>query len=142
VEGPGIAPEKLAIVKNGMWAVVNEPGGTAFGSRPRGIEMGGKTGTAQVVGHDTTIKAGADKSKLDTHAWFAGFAPVSDPQIVIVVFVENGGHGNLAAAPLAKALVEARFGTGAPAPAPPAPSVRAAAPDRDGVARAAQKEPR
>ncbi|HYX21850.1 MAG TPA: penicillin-binding protein 2, partial [Thermoanaerobaculia bacterium] len=130
VEGPGIAPEKLGIVKNGMWAVVNEPGGTAFGSRARGIEMGGKTGTAQVVGHDTTIKADADKSKLDTHAWFAGFAPVSDPQIVVVVFVENGGHGNLAAAPLAKALVEARFGTGAPAPAPPAPSVRAAAPDR------------
>jgi len=142
VDGPGIPPEKLAIVKNGMWAVVNEPGGTAFGSRAQGIEMGGKTGTAQVVGHDTTIKAGADKSKLDTHAWFAGFAPVSDPQIVIVVFVENGGHGNLAAAPLAKALVEARFGTGAPASAPTVPSVRAAATDHEGVARAARRETR
>ncbi len=140
VDGPGIAPEKLAIVKNGMWAVVNEPGGTAYGSRAQGIEMGGKTGTAQVVGHDTTIKADADKSRLDTHAWFAGFAPVSDPQIVVVVFVENGGHGNLAAAPLAKALVEARFGTGAPAAAPPVPSVRAAATDRQGVARATRRE--
>jgi penicillin-binding protein 2 len=144
VDGPGIAPEKLAIVKGGMWAVVNEPGGTAYGSRPQGIEMGGKTGTAQVVGHDTTVKAGADKSRLETHAWFMGFAPVPDPQIVVVVFVENGGHGNLAAAPLAKALVEARFGT-TPPPAPPAtpvPGLRTAAPDREGVARAARGEPR
>ncbi len=142
LDGPGIPPEKLAIVKGGMWAVVNEPGGTAYGSRAQGIEMGGKTGTAQVVGHDTTVKAGADKSKLDTHAWFMGFAPVSDPQIVVVVFVENGGHGNLAAAPLAKALVEARFGTSRPAPAPPVPGLRAAAPDRDGILRAARREPR
>src|SRR5215471_16856601 len=50
-----LAPEKLAIVKSGMWAVVNEAGGTAFGSRVQGMEMGGKTGTAQVVGHDTAI---------------------------------------------------------------------------------------
>jgi penicillin-binding protein 2 len=138
-DGTPLSADKLAIVKSGMWAVVNEPGGTAFGSRAQGIEMGGKTGTAQVVGHDTTVKAGADKSKLDTHAWFAGFAPVSDPQMVVVVFVENGGHGNLAAAPLAKALVEARFGTGSATP-PPAPAIRAAAPDRDGIARAVRKE--
>jgi len=133
-----LAPEKLAIVKSGMWAVVNEAGGTAFGSRVQGVEMGGKTGTAQVVGHDTAIRAGADRSKLDTHAWFAGFAPVDDPQIVVVVFVENGGHGNLAAAPLAKALVEARFGIG-PA-AVPTPGVRASAPDAAGIARASRRE--
>ena len=119
-----------------MWAVVNEPGGTAYGSRVNGVEMGGKTGTAQVVGHDTAIKAGADKSKLETHAWFAGFAPIQDPGIVVVVFVENGGHGNLAAAPLAKALVEARYGI---APAPPPPSVRATGPAAPGFAPAAQR---
>jgi penicillin-binding protein 2 len=133
-------PEKLAIVKSGMWAVVNEAGGTAFGSRVRGVEMGGKTGTAQVVGHDSTIRAGADKSKLETHAWFAGFAPVEDPGIVVVVFVENGGHGNLAAAPLAKALVEARYGIVPVAPPPPA--VRAEAVDRGGVVPASRKETR
>ena len=137
-DGTPISADKLAIVKGGMWAVVNEPGGTAYGSRAQGIEMGGKTGTAQVVGHDTTVKAGADKSKLDTHAWFAGFAPVSDPQMVVVVFVENGGHGNLAAAPLAKALVEARFGTASTTP-PPAPGIQAAASDREGVARAGSR---
>jgi len=116
-----IAPEQLKIVLNGMWAVVNEAGGTAFGSRVPGFEMGGKTGTAQVVGKGVTIKAGVDKSKLQDNAWFAGFGPVADPQMVVVVFIENGGHGNLAAAPLAKQLFEARFVT----PKAPATGVQA-----------------
>ncbi|HWZ86484.1 MAG TPA: penicillin-binding protein 2 [Thermoanaerobaculia bacterium] len=137
-QGPTLEPEKLAIVKNAMWAVVNEPGGTAYGSRVASVEIGGKTGTAQVIGHDSTVRAGADKSKLETHAWFAGFGPIQDPSMVVVVFVENGGHGNLAAAPLAKALFEARFGV---APAmPPAPAVQAEAPARGGLARASRRE--
>ena len=139
-QGATLPPEKLAIVKSGMWAVVNEVGGTAFGSRVEGVEMGGKTGTAQVVGHEATIRAGADKSKLETHAWFAGFAPVDDPKLVVVVFVENGGHGNLAAAPLAKALVEARFGVGQATVVPPA--IQASAPEREGLARASRQEAR
>ena len=115
--GTPLAADKLAIVKNGMWAVLNEPGGTAFGSRVRGVEAGGKTGTAQVVGKESGLAA---KGKYEDHAWFIGFAPIEDPQMVVAVFVENGGHGNLAAAPLAKALFEKRFGipppseTGAP----------------------------
>jgi penicillin-binding protein 2 len=133
-----LAPEKLAVVEDGMWAVVNEPGGTAYGSRVEGVEMGGKTGTAQVVGKTTTIRAGADKSKLKDHAWFAGFGPVKDPLMVVVVFVENGGHGNLAAAPLAKALFEARFGVGPKSP--PAPAAQAAAPASPGIERAARRE--
>jgi penicillin-binding protein 2 len=138
-QGPTLSPENLKIVEGGMWAVVNEPGGTAYGSRVTGgIEMGGKTGTAQVVGHDSTVRAGADKSKLETHAWFAGFAPIQDPKLVVVVFVENGGHGNLAAAPLAKALFEAHFGI--VPEAPPAPAIQAAAPSGGGIARASRRE--
>ncbi|HEY6146695.1 MAG TPA: penicillin-binding transpeptidase domain-containing protein, partial [Thermoanaerobaculia bacterium] len=119
-------PAKLKIVEDGMWAVLNEPGGTAYGSRVPGVEAGGKTGTTQVVGHDSTIRAGADRSKLQDHAWFMGFAPLDDPQMVVAIFVENGGHGNLAAAPLAKLLFEKRFGKPADAPAPP-PQQRAEA---------------
>lgn len=133
-EGLKISPENQRIVRDALWAVVNEPGGTAYGSRVEGFAMGGKTGTVQVVGREATVKAGADRSKLQDHAWFAGFGPVEDPKMVVVVFVEHGGHGNLAAAPLAKALFEARFGTPAPAvPAvqasvpPPAPGIRPAA---------------
>jgi len=86
--------------------------------------MGGKTGTAQVIGRDATLRAGVDKSKFQDNAWFVGFGPVEDPQMVVVVFVENGGHGGLAAAPLAKMLFEARFVPPKPAP----PGVEAAGP--------------
>jgi penicillin-binding protein 2 len=135
-----LSDEKLAIVKNGMWAVVNEPGGTAYGSRVNGLEMGGKTGTAQVVGRDAVVRAGVDRSKLQDNAWFAGFGPVDHPRMVVVVFVENGGHGNLAAAPLAKALFEAKYGTAKPPAGLPAPQTRAAIRPAPGVAPASLRE--
>lgn len=141
-DGIRIPAEKLAIVKDGMWAVVNEAGGTAYGSRVANFEMGGKTGTAQVVGRETNTRGAADPGKYHDHAWFAGFGPADKPSMVVVVFVENGGHGNLAAAPLAKALFETRFGITPPAPRPSA--VQAAAPpsgrDLRGVERVARKE--
>jgi penicillin-binding protein 2 len=117
--GIALDPSRLAIIKDGMWAVLNEAGGTAFGSRVPGVEAGGKTGTVQVIGRDTTVKAGANKRKLGDHAWFAGFAPIDNPQMVVAVFVENGGHGNLAAAPLAKLLFARRFGKPEAVPATP-----------------------
>ncbi|MEP6767536.1 MAG: penicillin-binding protein 2 [Acidobacteriota bacterium] len=121
-------PAKLAIVKDGMWAVLNEPGGTAFGSHVPGVEAAGKTGTVQVIGRESTIKAGVDKKKLGNHGWFAGFAPRDEPEMVVSIFVENGGHGNLSAAPLAKLLFLKRFGK--PLPEPPAarPDQRATKP--------------
>jgi penicillin-binding protein 2 len=109
-EGMPLDASRAAIVLNGMWAVVNEPGGTAFASRVPGLDIGGKTGTAQVVGREAVIRAGADRGKLQDHAWFAGFASIEDPQLVVVVFVENGGHGGAAAAPLARQLFAKRFG--------------------------------
>jgi penicillin-binding protein 2 len=121
--GIALAPEKAALVKNAMWAVLNEPGGTAFSSRLPGVEAAGKTGTVQIIGRETTIRAGAERKKLEDHAWFASFAPVDDPQIAVVVFVENGGHGGSAAAPLARQLFARRFGK--PIPGAPAPLLRA-----------------
>jgi len=109
-----------------------------------GYYYSGKTGTVQVVGRETTIKAGADRSRLQDHAWFAGFGPVSDPTMVVVVFVEHGGHGNLAAAPLAKALFEAKYGIAAPLPPPPSLSTDAGAGATPRIAPAALRrgEPR
>jgi penicillin-binding protein 2 len=103
-------PRRLALVKDGMWAVMNEPGGTAFGSRIPGLEAGGKTGTVQVVGRNAVLRAGVDRSRIEDHAWFTAFAPVTDPKIVVVVFVEHGGHGGAAAAPIARRLLAKYFG--------------------------------
>ena len=109
-EGIPLEAARAAIVKNGMWAVVNEPGGTAFASRVPGLETGGKTGTAQVIGREAVIRAGVEKKKLEDHAWFVGFATLEDPRLVVVVFVENGGHGGTAAAPLAQQMLARFFG--------------------------------
>jgi penicillin-binding protein 2 len=123
-----IDPRLLAIVKDGMWAVLNEPGGTAFGSRVPGIEAAGKTGTVQVARRDAVPRAGVDRSRLEDHAWFTAFAPREDPKIVVVVFVEHGAHGSSAAAPIARLLLAKYFGVEV-APRPGEPGfVRASSP--------------
>ena len=91
----------------------NEAGGTAFGSRVSDFEMGGKTGTAQVVGREANTAGAAIPAA--GQRLVRGLRPGRKPAMVVVVFVENGGHGNLAAAPLAKLLFETRFGTPAAA---------------------------
>jgi penicillin-binding protein 2 len=123
----GLKESSLQVVRAGLLAVVNEPGGTAYRSRLQDVEFAGKTGTAQVM------KLG-QKQKLDPttqeyfsrdHAWFAAFAPASDPEIVVVVLNEHGGWGAEAAAPAAAKIISAYFrikreeATPAPAPAQP-----------------------
>lgn len=98
-----VKPETLAFVRQAMLAVVDE--GTGARAKIPGVPIGGKTGTAQVV------KKGEEKRQADLkdHAWFVSFAPVDNPQIAVVVLVENGGFGGLVAAPVAKAVYEAAF---------------------------------
>lgn len=95
----------LRIVREGLWAVVNEPGGTAYYSaRVPGAEMAGKTGTVQVIAQATRTEAKALPFKFRDHAWFTSFAPAQDPQLVVAVFAEHGGSGSKNAAPIAQAL--------------------------------------
>lgn len=101
-------PEVLALVRRGLWAVVND-GGTGAGVRLEGIEIAGKTGTAQVVAQQTWTRSEDLAEAERDHAWFASFAPVGAPELVVVSFVEHGGHGSQAAAPLAKRLYEIHF---------------------------------
>ncbi len=105
----GIAPEHLQIVRQALWGVVNEPQGTAHSAAIPGKDIVGKTGTAQVVTQKTWTKNEQLAPEHRDHAWFASFAPLQDPQLVVVVFVEHGGGGSKAAAPLAKAIYEKFF---------------------------------
>ncbi|MEW5746303.1 MAG: penicillin-binding protein 2 [Nitrospirota bacterium] len=100
-----LKPETISMVKDALSGVVNEPGGTAHGSMSQVVLIGGKTGTAQVVGKKKETKA---EHHMD-HAWFVAFAPVETPEIALAVFVEHGGHGGSAAAPVAKKAIEAYF---------------------------------
>jgi len=73
-----------------------------------GLFVAGKTGTAQVV----SSKVKEKRRRLESHAWFVSYAGRRKPEIVSAVFIEHGGHGGSAAAPLAKKLYEFYFGVG------------------------------
>lgn len=78
-------PDAVDAVLEGMLSVTDETGGTAYSTfKDFNIEVGGKTGSAET-------------STTDVNAWFVGFAPFDDPEIAVVVLVENGGHGSYTA---------------------------------------------
>ena len=95
-----LSPAVWAFLRQALWAVVND--GTGVGAKIPGIDIAGKTGTAQMVAHSKAEK-GQD------HAWFAAFAPVRDPEVVVVVLVERGGKGGQVAAPIARRILNAIF---------------------------------
>jgi len=104
-----LQPDALHAVRDGLWQVVNDPGGTGSNARVEGLDVSGKTGSVQVIAYSGWIKATSLPFKYRDHAWFASFAPRDNPQMVVVVFVEHGGAGGADAAPLAKLMFESRF---------------------------------
>jgi penicillin-binding protein 2 len=106
----GIDRENFELVKKALWGVVNDHG-TGGRARIDGYDVCGKTGTVQVVGFDRGGKGLSEKMKhkYGDHAWFISFAPYSDPQVAVAVFVEHGGHGSDAAAPVARKIFETYF---------------------------------
>lgn len=99
VYGTPISPTTAAAVRDMMIASVAS--GAASNARIGGVQVAGKTGTAQNGVHDPYT------------LWFTGFAPANDPQVVVAVVIENGGghgqdsFGNQIAAPIGKAVMEA-----------------------------------
>jgi penicillin-binding protein 2 len=104
-----VDPAALRLVREAMWAAVNEEHGTGYGIRTPGLDIAGKTGTAQVVEQSTWTRSEHLEEAQRDHAWFTSFAPADHPELVVVVFVEHGGHGSDAAAPLAKIIYENYF---------------------------------
>jgi len=97
-----IAPEHLALVREGMrLAVAN---GTATGLGIQEVHVAGKTGTAEFYGPRDA------QGNLPTHAWFVCFAPYEAPEIVVVVMLEHSGEGAFYAVPVAADILRAYFG--------------------------------
>ena len=86
-------------VKEGMRSVTSGEAGTAYARfKNFNISVGGKTGSAE---------AGKDANGKDiVNAWFAAFAPYEDPEIAVVIMVENGGHGNYTAEAVRNIMAE------------------------------------
>ncbi|MBM3803133.1 MAG: penicillin-binding protein 2 [Acidimicrobiia bacterium] len=92
--------QTFQIVSRGLWGVVNE-WGTGRRAAVPGFDVGGKTGTAQVVGREAQkAAAGEKKEEFEDNAWFVGYAPIHSAQIAAAVLVEHGGHGGESAAPV------------------------------------------
>ena len=96
-----LSPAVWAFLQRSLWGVVND-GGTGAAARLPGVEVAGKTGTAQII-------ANSDARRGQDHAWFAAYAPAADPQVVVVVLVERGGRGGQAAAPIARQILHGIF---------------------------------
>ena len=93
-ENLSISKSSIDAVREGMKSVALERGGTAYSIfRDFDIEVGGKTGSAEAPGGKV-------------NAWFVGFAPYDDPEICVVVMVENGWHGNYTAEVVKKVIAE------------------------------------
>jgi len=97
-------------VTQAMFDVVNEQGGTAHGAHLEGIEFCGKTGSAQMISNEGKARAGGHVGKeLADNAWFVGFAPRRNPEIIVAVLVDHGLHGASAAAPVARDVIKAYY---------------------------------
>jgi penicillin-binding protein 2 len=104
-----LKPETVELVTQGLWGVVNIPGGTAYSQHIPGMEFAGKTGTVQVV----TQKAEKIYQKCENlrynqrhHGVFVGYAPVKNPTIVVAVVAEHACSGSHGAAPIARELIK------------------------------------
>jgi len=89
-----IRPEVWKLVEDALLNVVNT--GTGYGANVPGLEVAGKTGTAE-------------NPHGKTHAWFSAYAPVKNPELAIAVLVQHGGKGGSVAAPIAKQILMKAF---------------------------------
>ncbi|PPR10178.1 MAG: Penicillin-binding protein 2 [Alphaproteobacteria bacterium MarineAlpha11_Bin1] len=111
----GISSRSLDVVREGMNQVTNHPGGTAYRARisMEGMEMSGKTGTAQVrriskAERETGILKSHERPWRERdHALFVGYAPSDKPRYAVSVVVEHGGEGSNVAAPIGRDLLVA-----------------------------------
>jgi penicillin-binding protein 2 len=103
----GISAERFKLVKQGLFAVVNEPGGTGGMARLYDVRVAGKTGSSQVVKlRDSKL---ATPWQFRDHALFVAFAPYDKPEIAVAVVVEHGEHGGSAAAPIVARMLRSWF---------------------------------
>ena len=101
-----LSEEAVQAVTQGMWGVVNE-GGTGASARVAGLDIAGKTGTAQVV--SVNLKQSAHDAAYRNNAWFVGYAPFNNPQIVVCALVMHGEESSVAA-PVVRDVIKAYFG--------------------------------
>jgi penicillin-binding protein 2 len=109
LEKTSLQKKTIELVTQGLWGVVNDPGGTAHSQAIKGMEFAGKTGTVQVI----QIRAEKIFAKCITlpyrnrhHGVFVGYAPIKNPSIAIAVVAEHACSGSMGAAPIAREVIK------------------------------------
>jgi penicillin-binding protein 2 len=114
-DAPNVAEERFDLseptvekITDAMYGVVNQ-GGTGASLKLAGIELSGKSGTAQVIGYAERERVGKQK-RFEDNAWFVGYAPRRNPEIAVAVLVqESGKHGGEAAGPVVRDVIKAYY---------------------------------
>jgi penicillin-binding protein 2 len=106
-----VQPEYINLVRKGLEAVVNDPGGTGRRGRLPDVRVAGKTGTSQTVSLDRYLGFNevTRPYKMRDHAWFTAYAPAEEPEVVVTVLLENSGGGGAKSAPVASKMMAAYF---------------------------------
>lgn len=121
IETDIVTPEQkrfLKVTREGMYQVLNQPGGTGFShiKMQSPIKLAGKTGTAQVVGLSQTDKKRAREEDMAyyerSHAWLVAYGPYENPQYAVSVLVEHGGHGGSEGGPIVSKVFDKLFEMG------------------------------
>ncbi len=93
--------KRISLIRKSMYEVCNHPKGTAINYLSSKVKIAGKTGTAQVVGIMQNIENRILEHDMEyyrrSHAWFTSYGPYENPQYIVSVVVEHGGHGGAAA---------------------------------------------
>ncbi|MDQ1352739.1 MAG: penicillin-binding protein 2 [Acidobacteriota bacterium] len=104
-----ISRENFEIVIEGLYRVVNE-NGTGKAGKIESLDICGKTGTQLILSLENPRYEQLVKQKRFTpHSWFASFAPRYNPEVAMVVFIENGGEAGAVAVPIAKKIYQKIF---------------------------------
>ena len=98
-----LSDETVEALSRGMWGVVNE-GGTGASAYEPGLDIAGKTGTAQVV--SVELEQAAKKHEYRSNAWFVGYSPSAKPEIAVAALVMQGDHSTVAV-PIARDVIKA-----------------------------------
>ncbi|MGH9690122.1 MAG: penicillin-binding protein 2 [Candidatus Acidiferrales bacterium] len=103
-----LSDDTVEQVTDGMYGVINE-GGTGAALRLQNIDFSGKSGSAQVISNELKGRVGGGGKQYQDNAWFVGYAPRRNPEIVVAVLVQGGEHGASVAGPIVRDIVKAYY---------------------------------
>ena len=106
---PFVSAATLDLVRDGMREAVIGEGGTAQPADLAFVEVAGKTGTAEYCDDNAWALNLCVPGQWPAHAWYTGYAPYDDPEIIIIAFVYNGGEGSQVALPIVRRTMEEYF---------------------------------